>query len=436
MAARGRLPGFTSCNRPAPAATSICGTTRRTGGLPSRTGTLAFPAFLYENPLIGSPSHDGQYVLLHRRRRDHPAAGVQRAGTRHHRRPTGSSQSGKLSEFVRAGRLAAVDIKTGVLKRELGRFNGSAKTPEPLNEEDADVTNDVFRLCLDAVFLGAPMPLNGKLYVSSNKLKLGSFVCSASIQTTCQSAPAHDPTPKPALLWSQKLGKPIPAHELPEDSVRRYQGANLATGEGILICPTNCGVVVAVDIMSRSLLWAYGYRDLAENTTDPRRNRGIDPNTGLPYVAQQRQLEPERWHAGGPIISNGRVIVTAYDSPKLSCLDLRSGKELWAVSAIPTTFIAGGAVNDRVIVVGKNYIKAYHLTGETGQEPKLAWQQNAVPTPTGHGALSRESFYLPVRQEAAGKDPQRRQAKSGLSSSQTGRSLRRPPHANALTPPN
>src|SRR6185436_11090042 len=122
-------------------------------------------------------------------------------------------------------------------------------------------------------------------------------------------------TKKPALIWSQKLGKPNAT--MPMDSVRRYQGATLAAGEGIIICPTNSGVVVAVDIMSRSLLWAHAYRTL--DATKPV--RAFDPNTGQPIIPEQ--LPNARWRSSGPIIQNGRVIVTAYDSRKLECLDLR-----------------------------------------------------------------------------------------------------------------
>jgi hypothetical protein len=119
------------------------------------------------------------------------------------------------------------------------------------------------------------------------------------------------------------------------------------------------------------------------------------------------QLKTERWRSAGPIISNGRVIMTAYDSRKLECLDIRTGKVLWWVPHDANDLYVGGVVNDRVIVVGKNYVKAYHLTGEDKekQTPKVAWEPVVIPTPTGHGAVSRDTFYVPVRQDNAGKDP-------------------------------
>ncbi len=357
--------------------------------------TVNVSSILYENPLIGALSHDGQNVyfvddvaITPPPVFNNPNFGIVGPQFRH---------SGALADKVRAGRLAAIDMRSGMLKWELGRvqlFDGAPPLPPALNEEEADKTTDAFRLCLDAVFLGAPLPLNGKLYVLVEQAGVVRLLCldpKNLVQVPGQ-------TRKPALVWSQKLGKPNDT--LPQDSVRRYQGTNLAASEGILVCPTNCGVVVAVNIMSRSLLWAYGYRQL-DNEAIPRNNR----RPGMQVMTQQ--LPNDRWRSAGPIISNGRVILTAYDSRMLECLDLRSGKVLWQVPQDPNDLYVGGVTNDRVLVVGKNSVKAFHLTGEdkATQRPKLAWETSGIPTPTGHGALSRDAYYVPVRQENAGKDP-------------------------------
>lgn len=354
-------------------------------------------SILYENPLIGSLAHDGQYAYFIDDLAitpppvfNNPDFGIVAGPQFRHQ--------GDLADLVRAGRLAAVDMKSGVVKWDLGRvkrYEGAPPLPPALTEEEADKTTDAFRLCLDAIFLGAPLPLNGKLYVLIEQSGCVRLLCldpKNLVQVPGQ-------TRKPALLWSQKLGKPN--NTLPQDSVRRYQGVNLAASEGIIVCPTNCGVVVAVDIMSRSLLWAHAYR-VMDNSSKTRPQ--WDPNTGQPIIPQQ--LPTDRWRAAGPIISNGRVILTAYDSRKLECLDVRTGKLLWWAPHDASDLYVGGVVNDRVIVVGKNYIKAYHLTGEDkdSQKPKVAWEPVTIPTPTGHGAMGRNAYYIPVRQEKAGRD--------------------------------
>lgn len=359
-------------------------------------------SILYENPLIGSLSHDGQNVYFVDDIAippppvfNNPQFGIN-AGPQFR-------QSGDLADMVRAGRLVAVDVRTGSVKWTLGRVDvppRDAKAPPPqplpapLTEEQADATTDAFRLCLDAVFLSPPLPLNGKLYVLIEQANIVRLLCLDP--KALVKVPGPDPTPKPTLVWSQKLGEPN--NHLPTDSVRRFQGATLAASEGIIVCPTNAGVVVAVDTMSRSLLWAHGYR-----TVSPAPNT-FDPRTGQPIVPEQ--LPTDRWRAAGPIVSGGRVVLTAYDSRKLECLDLRTGKVKWWVPHDSNDLYVGGVVGGRVVVVGKNQVKAYHLTGEDAeaQRPKAAWEPVAIPTPTGHGAAGRTAYYVPVRQETAGRD--------------------------------
>jgi outer membrane protein assembly factor BamB len=357
-------------------------------------------SILYENPLNGALAHDGQFVYFIDDVAITPPPVYSNPNFGFDGGPQ-FRQSGDLADMVRAGRLAAVDMRTGLLKWELGRVRppdstaGVPPLPGRLTEEEADTTTDAFRLCLDAVFLGPPTPINGKLYVLIEQAGCVRLLCldpKNLVQPPGQ-------TRKPALLWSQKLGKPNTP--LPQDSIRRYQGATLAAAEGILICPTNCGVVVAVDMMSRSLLWAHAYRKLKANAAVNPRQPQWGPD-GQPIFPQQ--LPNDRWRAAGPIVSGGRVLVTAYDSDRLECLDIRTGRVLWYVYREASDLYVGGVVNGRVVVVGKNQIKAYHLTGEdpATQKPKAAWEAVAIPTPTGHGAVGRNAYYVPVRQDLAG----------------------------------
>lgn len=360
-------------------------------------------SILHENPLLGSLSHDGQNVYFV----DDvaippppvfydPNIGGMNQGQQYR-------QSGPLADAIRAGRLVAVDLKSGMVKWELGRvkvgedINRDAAPAPPLpnrlNEEEADKTTSAFHLCLDAVFLGAPLPLNGKLYVLIEQAGVLRLICLDPKNLV--AVPGQ--TRKPALLWTQKIGRPNT--NLPTDSMRRYQGVTLAASEQIIICPTNSGAIVAVDTRSRSLLWAHAYRKInpVERT---RPNPGFNP--GQPNLPQQ--LDPDRWRSGRPMIASGRVILTAYDSDFLECLELRTGKVLWFTPREKSDLYVGGIVNDRVVVVGRNQVRAYHLAGEEDQKPKIAFENIAIPTPTGHGVGGKGVYYLPVRQETAGRD--------------------------------
>src|SRR5262249_18459982 len=86
-------------------------------------------------------------------------------------------------------------------------------------------------------FLG--LPLGGKLYGLVEKQQSLILVC-------------LDPADG-RQLWAQTLA--TPKRNLLLDGARRTWGAQPAHAEGVLVCPTNAGAVVAVDLASRGLLW-------------------------------------------------------------------------------------------------------------------------------------------------------------------------------------
>ena len=71
---------------------------------------------------------------------------------------------------------------------------------------------------------------------------------------------------------------------------------------GVLICPTNAGAVLGVDVLTGSLLWAHVYQDAG--TTSPAHSP---------------------WQNGPPRIVEGRVIVAPPDAGVIDCLDLHDG---------------------------------------------------------------------------------------------------------------
>ena len=129
--------------------------------------------------------------------------------------------------------------------------------------------------------------------------------------------------------------------------------------------------------------------------------RVIREVTGLTPV-----VPADKWRATAPIISNGRVVVTAFDSNLLECIDLRSGKVLWEMPRQADDLYVGGVVNDRVVVVGKKEIRAYHLTGEDAAKltPKVAWGRVTIPNPSGAPGRMRtfqKSMRVPIASSAA-----------------------------------
>ena len=103
------------------------------------------------------------------------------------------------------------------------------------------------------------------------------------------------------------------------DTGRRTHAAHLAAGEGILVCPTNAGGLLGVDLLTNSLVWAYGYREKGYSATtqmgDPRFGQ---PPPGMMFTPQG-QLVPvpppsATWKDSPPIIVQGRVVFTAPDA--------------------------------------------------------------------------------------------------------------------------
>jgi hypothetical protein len=83
----------------------------------------------------------------------------------------------------------------------------------------------------------------------------------------------------------------------------------------------------------------------------------------------QSQLTQDRWRAAAPIITNGRVIFAAFDCDAINCLDLRTGALLWTEPRRPGDLYVGGLVNDKVLVVGKESVRALYVTGEPVGNP-------------------------------------------------------------------
>ena len=103
-----------------------------------------------------------------------------------------------------------------------------------------------------SIFLGPPLPLRGQLYVLAE--------ANDEIRLLALDAETG------ATVWSQQLA--VVQHNVFPDALRRIGGLSPSYADGILICPTGAGAVVAVDLATRSLRWGYRYgRDKSANMT-------------------------------------------------------------------------------------------------------------------------------------------------------------------------
>ncbi len=130
-----------------------------------------------------------------------------------------------------------------------------------------------------AFFLGAPLPLHNQLYV------LGEL--SAELNLFCLDAENGQ------LIWAQ----PLVRYEVPlsADLHRRITNLVPTYADGVMVCPTNSGAVVAVDIFNRCLLWAQTYaQNQASQMAGPFNRRAMIINR----EANNSDSTNDRWADG------------------------------------------------------------------------------------------------------------------------------------------
>lgn len=356
------------------------------------TWVNSLPGVAFENPLAGTLSHDGKRVYFVDDFNIPP--GVAQFNPNMGFNPGGmpQAQGGK----VEYNRLVAVDLETGNLAWRLGDLaTGGVR-------DDEDKITTAWQLGEGSYFLGPPVTVNGKLYVLLERdgaLKLACFdpgkespVVKANAKPGRQVSAAAR---QPELVWVQNLGRANTP--IKQDAGRRFQGCFLATADGVMVCPTNSGAVVAVDLNARSLLWAHTYASLDQPTS---------PQPGRPFPGggvMGDGIKDQRWRSSAPMITGGRVLFTAYDGGALQCLDLRTGKMLWEEKRKADDLYVGGVTGDKVLVVGRTSVRALKIVGEKqdGRDRERAtpaWEKDArIATPVGHGVVGKDGkFYLPV----------------------------------------
>ena len=244
-------------------------------------------------------------------------------------------------------RLAAYDIQTGKHQWWLGG-------QESLSQSDT-------------FFLGPPLPLRGQLYVM------------AEVKDEMRLLALDGATGN--LLWSQQLA--MVESNISQDPVRRVAGISPSYSDGVLICPTGSGCVVAVDLATRSLLWGYIYSHPGEQPTMGRRGRGNpiqaafnNPNGPVP-----------RWLDATATIVNGRVLLTPAEADSLYCLNLADGKPMWAPQPRGEHYYIACVHQGVVVLVGRNSIDAINL-----EDGSKAWDGRIINMPSGAGVCGR-GFY-------------------------------------------
>ncbi len=261
----------------------------------------------------------------------------------------------ELTAAVSSSRLVALDGATGKPAWEVG----GARPDAALR---------------DHCFLGPPLEVGGRLYVLADKDNEVSLVCLSAADG--------------AVVWRRPLA--LAPTRLALDPGRRVQAAVPVHAEGILVCPTNSGLVVGVDLLAPGLAWAYPYRTTPLTQAQSYGGRG--GRTSRPRVTAE-------WPAAFTAVAGGRVVFAAPDEPSVHCLALRDGAPLWKAARGEDDLYVAGVLADRVLIVGKRHCRALTLA-----DGKQVWRVE-TGLPSGRGAAAGDVYYLPLKAPAGGKGP-------------------------------
>lgn len=197
-----------------------------------------------------------------------------------------------------------------------------------------------------AFFLGAPLPIEDALYVLAEM--------SGDITLLCLDAATG------TERWRQQL-LAVESGTIDNDPVRRVAGASVSYKDGLLVCATGAGAIVAVDIQDRSLVWGVAVeRNNAINQNMIGRREGFVPDQLL-----------KRWWDSTPMIVGDTVFVTPIESDRLFALNLLTGEKRWkefARAQMGSRYLAGVHDGTMILVGGDN------VRGVDAKTGKLTWK--------------------------------------------------------------
>jgi outer membrane protein assembly factor BamB len=236
-----------------------------------------------------------------------------------------------MTDAVYHNRLLAFSAKTGKILWDCGgRPSAQGGDRDP-----------VLR---DAYFLGPPLVLDGKLYAAIQKDFDLFLVC---LQPTTG-----------AVVWYQRLAAFKSRMVL--DGGRRVHAVPLVESDGMLVCQTNAGGVVAFDLAAHRLAWAHVYREEPPPPPAPPGGfGGRRPGRFSPISNTPPNLTSE-WKSSPPVVAGERVLVTPPDGNELHCLSLRDGALLWKVKREDDLYSAG-VFGEKIVLVGRENLRALAL---------------------------------------------------------------------------
>jgi hypothetical protein len=230
----------------------------------------------------------------------------------------------------------------------------------------------------DCYFLGPPLPLGGRLYSIHEKEKEMRLAVIEPLKGKVER-----------LVSLAKLRDP-----LLQDLTRRLHAAHPAYGDGILVCPTNAGAIVGVDLGSLTVAWAYIYREDKPVKDDMFLDDSPERATRF-RLGDRRRFD--EWKNTAPAVVDGKVVFAAPDAAEIHCLEAKQGTLSWKVDKKEGDLYLAGVFSGKVLIVGREKCRALNLA-----DGKEVWSL-VTGLPSGRGVAADNRYYLPLK-SAAGSD--------------------------------
>lgn len=219
-------------------------------------------------------------------------------------------------------------------------------------------------------FVGPPLPLSDRIFTVSEFRQQLHLSCLAAGTGT--------------LIWTQPIcSVPQP---ISSDYHRKDLVCSPSYADGVLVCPTQAGVLVAVDPLTGRLLWAASHED-----DEPQFRQQM---SAWPYSSRKRYSH--RGYTNLPIIHGGRVVFLPSHSEYLHCLDLASGKLHWRARRDDLEVSNAGdyvaaVSDDTILLIGRRRCRGIDL--ETGQ-PRYEMRMGS--SPAGRGVRLGSNYFIPL----------------------------------------
>lgn len=210
------------------------------------------------------------------------------------------------------------------------------------------------------IFLGPPMPLGDSVYVITEAKGEVNLV-------RVQAATGQ-------VLRITRLCVVNGQRPAYGDDLTTLNGYIPATGGGVIVCPTEAGVLVAVDALFGEIQWIYSY---------------------MPPNAQRQRPADGQW-VDSPHIWQDSIVYMPRAGRVVHCVDLKTGVRRWANNRDDTKYV-GAVTDETVVMIGDEVARG--LNRRTGA---AVWTTK-LSTIAGRGVAIGSKYVVPLKSGGVAK---------------------------------